>query len=230
MVMIFIDSADRSELSHALSIPYVKGFTTNPTLLLRALGVENLRPSDYVSAGRNLVDFAAGNAAVEDFMIQGVGAPEQILTQALSYKNALRDEPNKNLWIKLLPTTEHLSLCPQLASLHCKTLITAVFTPLQVHAAMESGADGVAVYLGRLMKNDQFWERKLETIARLVLPRGKMLLMASLSDASKVEIALRYSEDITVPFDVIGQLLHSQLSSEAIAAFNAQVKEGQGAA
>jgi hypothetical protein len=57
-----------------------------------------------------------------------------------------------------------------------------------------------------------------------------MLLMASLSDASKVEIALRYSEDITVPFDVIGQLLNSQLSTEAIATFNAQVKEGHGAA
>ncbi len=34
----------------------VKGFTTNPTLFLRALGVENLRPSDYVSAGATMGD------------------------------------------------------------------------------------------------------------------------------------------------------------------------------
>ncbi len=80
------------------------------------------------------------------------------------------------------------------------TLVIAVFTPLQVHAALESGADGAAVYLGRLVKNDEFWERKLETIARLILPRKKMLLMANLWDTAKVEIALRYSDDITVPF------------------------------
>ncbi len=227
LAMIFIDSADRAELSHALSLPYVKGFTTNPTLFLRARGVEELRRSDYVAAARELVDFAAGSTAVQDFMIQGVGAPEQIVTEAQSYKNALRDKRDKNLWIKLSPTAEHLSLCPTLASLHCKTLITAVFTPLQVHAALESGADGVAVYLGRLMNNDESWERKLETIARLTLARGKMLLMASLSDALKVETALRYSEDVTVPFAVLEQLLHSPFSSKAMAAFNAQVRDDE---
>ncbi len=160
--MIFVDSADRAELSHALSSPYVKGCTTNPTLFLRALGVENLRPSDYVSAALDLVNFAAGADTVRDFMIQGLGAPEQVLAQARTYKNALRDESDKNLWIKLSPTAAHLSLCPVLASLDCKTMVTAVFTPLQVHAALESGVDGVPVYLGRLMK-DPFWETKLET-------------------------------------------------------------------
>jgi fructose-6-phosphate aldolase 2 len=221
--MIFIDSADRAELSQALSTPFVKGFTTNPTLFLRALGGAHLCAPDYVSTALDLVDFAAGSTAVRDFMIQGVGAPEQILAQASIYRNALRDE-RKNLWIKLLPTAAHLSLCPRLASLDCRTLVTAVFTPLQVHAALESGADGVAVYLGRLMKNDEFWERKLETIARLILPHKKMLLMASLSDAAKVEIALRYSEDITVPFALIDQLLRSPFSDEAIDAFDAQVR------
>lgn len=222
--MIFIDSADREELSHALSTPFVKGFTTNPTLFLRALGGAHLSAPDYVSTALDLVDFAGGNTAVRDFMIQGVGAPEQILAQASTYRNALRGQPDKKLWIKLLPTAAHLSLCPGLASLECRTLVTAVFTPLQAHAALESGADGVAVYLGRLMKNDESWERKLETMARLILPRKKMLLMASLSDAAKVEIALRYSEDITVPFAVIDQLLRSPFSDEAIAAFDAQVR------
>lgn len=80
---------------------FVKGFTTNPTLFLRALGGAYLPSSDYVSTALDLLDFAAGSAAVRDFMIQGVGAPEQILTQASTYRNALRDE-RKNLWIKLL--------------------------------------------------------------------------------------------------------------------------------
>ncbi len=225
LVMIFIDSADKTELSHALSFACVKGFTTNPTLFLRTLGLENLCSSEYVSTARDLINFAASNTKVRDLMIQGVGAPEQVLTQVLTYKDALGSVHDKNLWIKLLPTKEHLSLCPRLASLGCKTLITAVFTPLQTFAALESGADGVAVYLGRLMKHDTSWETKLESIAGLVLPRQKMLLMASLSDVSKVEVALRYSEDITVPFTIIDQLLHSPYSNEAITTFNAQVKE-----
>jgi transaldolase len=223
--MIFVDSADRAELLHALSLPYVKGFTTNPTLFLRALGVERLRVADYVSFALDLVSLAASGTAVRDVMIQGVGAPDQIPTQALAYKNALRDERDKNLWIKLLPTADHLSLCPELASLGCKTLVTAVFTPLQVQAALESGADGVAVYLGRLMKNDESWEGKVETIARLIRLREKTLLMASLSDPSKVEIALRYSDELTAPIAVIERLLHSPFSSAAIDAFDAQVTD-----
>jgi transaldolase len=222
--MIFIDSADRAELSQALSLPYCKGFTTNPTLFLRALGVQELSLAEYVSAARSLVDFAAGDAKARDVMIQGVGAPGQVLAQLHAYRDALGAVRDTTLWIKLLPTREHLSLCPDIASLGCKSLVTAVFTPAQACAAMESGADGVAVYLGRTMKQDD-WETTLESIARLVLPREKMLLMASLADAWKVEAALRYSADITVPFAMIDQLLRSPHSDEAIATFTAQVGE-----
>lgn len=221
--MIFIDSADRAELSRALSLPYVKGFTTNPTLVLRALGLQEMCVADYVSAARSLADFAAGDAKVRDFMIQGVGAPGQVLAQLHALRDALGAVPDKTLWIKLLPTREHLSLCPEIASLGCRSLVTAVFTPAQACAAMESGADGVAVYLGRVMKQDDSWETTLESIARLVPPREKMLLMASLADASKVAAALRYSADITVPFAMIDQLLRSPFSDDAIATFTAQV-------
>ncbi len=53
---------------------------------------------------------------------------------------------------------------------------------------MESVVDGVAAYLGRVMKSDDSWERKLENDCSS--SREKMLLMAS-------------SEDITVPSAVI---------------------------
>jgi transaldolase len=223
--MILVDTADRAELSQALSAPYVKGFTTNPTLFLRALGAESLSVSEYVSAALDLVGFAANSATVRNFMIQGVGAPERILAQAQSYRAALGDQADRKLWIKLPPTRDHLALCPGLAALGCKTLVTAVFTPSQALAALECQADGVAVYLGRLMQRDDSWEWKMESIADLVLARGRMLLMASLPDLTKVETALRYSDDMTVPFAMIEQLLHSPFSSEAIEAFDAQVTD-----
>lgn len=225
--MIFVDTADRAELSQTLSAGYVKGFTTNPTLFLRALGVESLSASQYVSTALDLVEFAASSETVRDFMIQGVGAPERILIQARRYREALGDQGDKKLWIKLPPTREHLSLCSGLAALGCRTLITSVFTPTQALAALESHADGVAVYLGRLMLRDECWEGKLESIADLVLSHGRMLLMASLPDLTRVETALRYSEDITVPFAMIEQLLLSPFSSEAISAFNAQVTDDE---
>ncbi len=49
--------------------------------------------------------------------------------------------------------------------------------------------------------------------------------MASLPDLAKVETALLYSEDMTVPFAMVEQLLCSPFSSEAIAAFDAQVTD-----
>ncbi len=71
---------------------------------------------------------------------------------------------------------------------------------------MEAGADGVAVYLGRLMRLERDWEKQLETIAAIVKSAGRTLLLASFPDRQTVEIGLRYSRDITAPPSVLDRI------------------------
>jgi transaldolase len=219
--MLLVDTADQDAILKALDYPGVQGFTTNPTLIARAAGAEVLSLDEYVGAARKLCKIAANIGAVRHLMIQAIG--DGALRQAAKYLDDLKGARDKKLWMKLTPTPTHLARCSALKRMDCAALVTAVFTPAQAYVAMESGADGVAVYLGRLMQLETDWERNLETIAMIVRSADRTLLLASFPDRHTVDVGLRYSRDITAPPAVLDELLASPLSQQAIDAFDGKV-------
>jgi transaldolase len=221
--MLLVDTADQGAIARALEFPGVQGFTTNPALMAHAAGAETLSLDAYVAAARKLCTMAAETGAIRELMIQGVGSPNEIVTQAGLYLDDLQAAPEKKLWIKLAPTPASLSCCRALEEIGCATLATAVFTAAQAYVAMEAGASGVAVYLGRLMRLDSDWQRRLEDIAAIVNEEERTLLLASFPDRQTVEVGLRYSRDITAPPSVLEDLLTSSLSQDAIKAFDEKV-------
>jgi transaldolase len=218
--MLLVDTADQDAILKALEFPGVQGFTTNPTLIARAAGAEILSLDDYVSAARKLSTIAAETGAIRHLMIQAVGDADDIRRQAILYLNELKGARDKILWMKLTPTATSVACCAALKEIGCAALVTAVFTPAQAYVAMEAGADGVAVYLGRLMRLEADWERKLESVAAIVKSAERCLLLASFPDRQTVEVGLRYSRDITAPPAVLGELLASPLSQAAIDDFD----------
>lgn len=221
--MLLVDTADEGAILRALEFPGVQGFTTNPTLIARAAGAEILSLDDYLGAARKLCTTAANIGAIRHLMIQAVGDASDIRRQAILYLDEMKAARDKTLWMKLTPTPASLSCCPALKDMGCATLVTAVFTPAQAYVAMEAGADGVAVYLGRLIRLESDWEDQIETIAAIVKSAGRILLLASFPDRQTVDIGLRYSRDITAPPAVLDELLTSSLSEEAIKVFDGKV-------
>ncbi len=221
--MLLVDTADQRAILNALCLPGVKGFTTNPTLMARAAGAEALSLDDYVAAARSLCRMSVDVGAIRHLMIQAVGCPDDALKQATLYVDDLKGAPDKKIWVKLAPTSASLSCCTALKQIGCATLVTAVFTATQAYVAMEAGADGVAVYLGRLMRLETDWENQIETIAAIVKSAGRTLLLASFPDRHTVDVGLRYSRDITAPPGVLDELLTSSLSEEAIKGFDEKV-------
>lgn len=221
--MILVDTANAQEIGRALKCPGVSGFTTNPALIARAAGADALAVPDYIDAARELCRFAAETGAVKSFMIQAVGPADDSLRQARAYLEVCGDARDTTLWIKLAPTNAHVAMCRPLEALGCRTIVTAVFTAVQAHVAMEAGAAGVAVYLGRLMKVDPDWAAQIEAIARLLSREGRLLLLASLPDQKSLEIALRHSRDVTVPPGLVDRMMFSQASVDAIEAFDARI-------
>ncbi|HEY0424927.1 MAG TPA: transaldolase family protein [Rhodopila sp.] len=223
--MLLVDTADNGLILEALKFPAVRGFTTNPTLMAHAAGAESLRISEYIARARELCHLPKNQAVshIDHLMIQAVGSREHMLEQAAIYSGELKTTSGTRLWIKLPPTQQGIACCPALKKLGCATLVTAVYTATQALVAMEAGADGIAVYLGRMMRLEDDWEAQLERIAKVVSEAGKMLLLASFPDIQTVERALDYSRDLTVPPNVLQGILESPHSEDALKGFDSKI-------
>jgi len=224
--MLLVDSANPDEIRQAMALPAVRGVTTNPNLITRANGVEVMPASQYLNQCYVLCQlfkthkWGAGN----QLMLQGVGSTDQILEQAKTYTSIIAPNADTKLWIKLLPTSEALACCPAIQQQGHATLVTAVFTAAQALMAVESGADGIAVYVGRLMRFEpENWQKILEQIAHVMNEAKKLLLLASFPDLQTVETALTYSRDLTVQPIVLLQMLNSPHSEAAITDFNSKI-------
>lgn len=226
--MILVDTAATGEISAALENPAVRGFTTNPKLIAQAAGKEIISASDYLRRCESLCRFARADARIRHAMIQTIGTAAESYDLATACRRELAinpsDDAGVNLWIKLPPTLADLRCIDRLRREGCKTLVTAVFTPSQALLAMEAGADGIAVYVGRLVKNDARWEQGLKTIAEIVREKNALLLLASLSEPALIAQALAFSRDLTLPPALIPALMDAPLSRAAMAEFSKRVQ------
>jgi transaldolase len=225
--MLLIDSADTEQLARALAHPAVGGVTTNPTLIARAAGTEALSASDYLRRTHHLCRWASGlrlpsRTAPRALMLQGVGAPDDIMAQGTIWREALADVPWK-LWVKLLPTEAALRAIAPLRARGISTLVTAVYTPAQAYVACEAGADGVALYLGRMQRQLPDWHDTVRSIVDTVHGFDRMMLLASFPDLTTLQGGLTYSSNVTIPPPLLTQLLASTASREAIEAFEARI-------
>ena len=143
-VKLFTDGADKAQIVEMAKQPWIKGFTTNPSLLKKA-GV-----SDYAAYGRDLV------AAVPDrhisFEVFSDDIPEMV-AQAHVITTW-----GKNVYVKLPVTTTRgeplFDAVHELSRNGVKINMTAIFTPEQVASAIDALAGGapacVSVFAGRL--------------------------------------------------------------------------------
>jgi fructose-6-phosphate aldolase 2 len=219
--MILIDSADRSEILRALSNPAIGGITTNPTLLAKSCQEASLPLNRYLDLVEELCRLP-NELKLSNFlhlMVQ-VGGPAALWESQVARFADATETWQGTLWIKLPPTTDGLATCAKVKARGLHSLVTAVFTLPQALAAIEAGADGVAVYLRRMMESDDGWQQRLASIGRLFKERQRTLLIASISDGALLETALGFSIDITLGPKVIDMLLTSGLSEKALYTFD----------
>lgn len=226
--MILVDTAATAEIRAALDNPALSGFTTNPKLIAQAAGQNALSCGAYRLFCESLCRFAGADKRVRHFMIQTIepGAQTEELASACLAQLAPAGSTSHApaLWIKLPPALAHLRSIDMLRRKGCKSLVTGVFTPQQALLAMESGADGVAVYFGRLLKNCPDWERQLTIIVEIMREKNGLLLLASLSDPDLLARSLAYSRDVTLPAAIIPKLMDSDLSQTAMGEFALRIK------
>lgn len=136
-VKIFADGADKNGMLEMYGKPWIKGFTTNPTLMRKA-GL-----TDYAAFARDIV------AAIPDRPLSFEVFSDdftEMERQAVMIK-----EWGDNVYVKIPVTnTKGESSCPlvkRLADAGVKTNVTAIFTLEQVRAVVDALKNGPAAYV-----------------------------------------------------------------------------------
>jgi transaldolase len=220
-VKLFTDGADRAQIVDMARHAWIKGFTTNPSLLKKA-GV-----TDYESYGREIV------AAVPDrhlsFEVFSDDIPEMV-AQALTIATW-----GANVYVKLPVTnTRDDTLYEAVRSLSrdgVKVNMTAIFTADQVARAVDALAGGapacVSVFAGRLADFGYDYRPLMQDAVRRAraTPNVEIIWASTREVFNVVEAHAMGCHIITAPADVLKKLPalgtrgDAELSLDAVRAF-----------
>jgi len=220
-VKLFTDGADKAQIVDMAKQPWIRGFTTNPSLLKKA-GVR-----DYAAYARDLV------AAVPDrhisFEVFSDDIPEMV-AQARVITTW-----GRNVHVKLpVTTTRGEPLYDAVKALSrdgVKINMTAIFTPDQVARAVDALAGGapacVSVFAGRLADFGVDYRPIMQdAVGRARKTANVEIIWASTREAfNVVEADAMGCHIITAPADVLKKLpalgtrSAAELSLDAVKAF-----------
>lgn len=220
-VKLFTDGAEKSQILEMAKQPWIKGFTTNPSLLKKA-GV-----SDYAAYGRDLV------AAVPDrhisFEVFSDDVPEMV-AQAHVITTW-----GRNVYVKLPVTTTRgeplFEAVRELSRNGVKINMTAIFTPEQVASAVDALAGGapacVSVFAGRLgdlgidyrpIVQDAVTRARQTTNVEIIWASTREVFNVVEADAMGCHI-ITAPADILKKLSALGTQTGAQLSLGAVKAF-----------
>lgn len=206
--MLYLDSADRSELAPLLETGLFAGITTNPTILHRA-GLTGDDVDDLVEWAR---DHSAGR-----FFAQATGASVDDLR-----RSALRlAELGDDVVVKLCATAEGLQVARELTRDGRPVLITAVYHPAQMLLAEAASAEFIAPYVGRADDNGRDGIGLVRQMAALSNGATRILAASLRSPSAVADAAAAGAHDLTMAPAVAATALGDDLTLAAAAEFEA---------
>lgn len=212
-LQLFLDSANLDEVRQAMSLGFVDGVTTNPSLMA-GTGRPPLEVlDDLLGISPGPVFFQVTSQTVED-------------GEHKAYRAA--DRARDRVIIKLPSTTENMALAAKLVSDNLQVCITAVSHPAQAMMAGKIGAAYVAPYVHRLTRQMGDGLGVVQNCARLLEGTTTQVLAASLKSADEaIAAVLAGASAITLPLDLIMALSEHELTQKAIAQFQGSWVQAQ---
>lgn len=200
-IAVYADGADITEMTEAARKGWIKGFTTNPTLMRKA-GVR-----DYTEFARRAVEAIPDRPiSFEVFADDFMNMKKEALTLS-GY--------GKNVYVKIPVTnTRGESSAPLISELSKEGVrlnVTAVFSIRQVEGVLEALEDGVpgivSVFAGRIADTGTDPEAIMRQAAQLCREKGVRSLWASCREVFNIIQAERSGTDIiTVTGDILAKL------------------------
>ena len=205
--MIYLDSAIIDKAKTAASFGWVKGITTNPTLLNKSplSPEETLRQLAAITSGELFYQLCSKD--FDSMVAEGKQAAKLIGTRLVL------KIPANDLGFRV---TAHLS--PQI---DCS--VTAIYDPAQAAIAQEAGAKYAIAYVNRATRllGDGF--SLVRAMAEIVQGSNTEILAASIKSPKEAVETLKAGADhLTLPLNILQQMTSHQLSDETFVEFNAK--------
>lgn len=210
---LFLDTANLKEIKEGSGWGFLKGVTTNPSLIAK----EGRKQKDIISEIVKRID---GPISAE---VTAEKSEERI-----SQGKELYNIDPKHIVIKLPITMDGLKACSVLHSLSIPTNLTLCFSLSQALLSREAGASYVSPFLGRLDDNGWDSAKLIEDIVTLKKNYGykTKIICASIRSVRHVELCALAGADIaTVPYKVMVRLVHHPLTDAGLVSFEKAAAE-----
>jgi len=209
---LMVDSARLDDVAQVCRDFPVVGVTTNPTIVLAA--IERGQKLSLDDLARQLLALCPGPVFLQPV---AEGADELVAAGRAS----MEIDPAR-IVLKLPMTTDGLHAGKLLGSEGARIAFTAVYTLPQAYQGLLAGAEWIIPYFGRLRRAGLDACARIGEMARLLRAQRAetRLMVASLKSPDDViEATLAGAHDITAQPEVIRAMVHSPLTSDALAGF-----------
>ncbi len=208
--MIYLDSAIATEASQAMSWGWVKGITTNPTLLAKS----ETKPAATLQTLANVTD--------GELYYQLVS---QTVDDMIREAHIAKDLIGGKLVLKIPATATGFEALPKLSSeISCS--VTAIYHPTQALIAAEGGAKYAIAYVNRATRLQGDGCELVRNMKAILQGSETTILAASLKSPAEISAAMLAGADhITIPFELLKAMTTHSLSEKTVKDFTAS---GQG--
>ncbi len=203
---LYIDTANIDDIREAAELGVLDGVTTNPSLIAKE-GV------DFHNRMAEICEVVTGPVSAEVVSLEHDGM--------ISEANDLLQIAN-NIVIKLPSTVEGLKACKTLSDRGVKVNMTLCFQPLQALLVAKAGAFLVSPFIGRVDDTGADGMDLIQQIRTVYDNYGfstKVLAASVRHPMHLVQCALVGADVVTVPYNVIKQMMHHPLTDKGLAAF-----------
>ena len=216
MIDIYADGAELDVIKKYKQLPFIKGFTTNPTLMMQS--------------GRDPIDVIKDISALfsDDSSISAevvADTAEEMISQAKQYYSI-----SSNITIKVPCTEEGLKACKFLSDKDIPVNVTLIFSTTQAILCAKAGAKYVSPFIGRCEDNGLSGIGLIESI-RTIYDRSNIghppeILAASIRTTDHVTNAFVAGTDIvTLPPSILKEMYKHDLTDQGIDQFDKDWKK-----
>lgn len=212
---LYIDTANLDEIKTAHDLGVLNGVTTNPSLIAK----------EKVDYGKRLAEICG--------VVKGPVSAEVI---ALDFAGMMKEGRERakiapNIVVKLPSTVEGLKACKALSDEGIKTNMTLCFQAMQALMVAKAGAFLVSPFVGRLDDISQDGMELIRQIRQIYDNYGyqtKVLAASVRHPLHMLQCALVGADVVTVPLNVIQQVMKHPLTDSGIEKFLADYKKAFG--
>lgn len=203
---LFIDTANKDEISKAAEFGFLGGVTTNPSLVAR-------EGADFHSRIREIAGMVKGPVNAEVLATDAAG---------MVAEGADLSAIAPNIIVKIPMTADGLKAVTALAARGIQTNVTLVFSPAQALLATQSGANFVSVFVGRADDVCMDGISIVRQIAELFDRRGvgTQIIAASIRGPKQVvDAGMAGAHIATAPFKILMQMMAHPLTDIGLEKF-----------